>query len=222
MDSQSLSGHISDNGSYSSVCFTGRRPCLVSLRRRLEAKRSSREARLGLVFLRGLGGAAACLTSSLRRSRASCRFCSWDRYCWASMTRIPSLVIRLPASFERRRRTVSGSDGEPATSKRSWTAVDTLLTCCPPGPDDRLARIWISLSSISIVSVIHIIASSVWLVFRGVTKGAVSIFDVLTLSLKKAQSSAKPETIGRHNSVLSVAYLRPIVLATPSDTVRAR
>ena len=31
-------------------------------------------------------------------------------------------------------RTSPASDGERSTSKRSWTAVETLLTFCPPGP----------------------------------------------------------------------------------------
>ena len=35
-------------------------------------------------------------------------------------------------------RTSSGSDGEPRTSKRSCTAVESLLTFCPPGPDERM------------------------------------------------------------------------------------
>ena len=41
----------------------------------------------------------------------------------------------------------SGSDGEPATSKRSSTAVATLLTFCPPGPDARTKRSTSSSSS---------------------------------------------------------------------------
>src|SRR5690606_13506044 len=39
-----------------------------------------------------------------------------------------------------RSRTGSGKDGELAASKRSSTAVDTLLTFCPPGPDARTKR----------------------------------------------------------------------------------
>ena len=33
---------------------------------------------------------------------------------------------------------------DPAASKRSWTALDTLLTFCPPGPDARMNSNWIS------------------------------------------------------------------------------
>jgi hypothetical protein len=40
----------------------------------------------------------------------------------------------------RRSRTRSGSDGLRATSKRSSTAVATLLTFCPPGPLERTKR----------------------------------------------------------------------------------
>ena len=53
------------------------------------------------------------------------------------MTITPSLVSRLPASRISRTATSLGSDGECRTSKRSCTAVDTLLTFCPPGPDER-------------------------------------------------------------------------------------
>src|SRR5690606_11592108 len=49
----------------------------------------------------------------------------------------------------RRSRTGSGSDGELATSKRSSTAVATLLTFWPPAPLARMKRSTISLSGIS-------------------------------------------------------------------------
>ena len=53
------------------------------------------------------------------------------------MTMTPSLVSRLPASRISRTATSLGSDGEWRTSKRSCTADDTLLTFCPPGPEER-------------------------------------------------------------------------------------
>jgi hypothetical protein len=42
---------------------------------------------------------------------------------------------------------------DPAASKRSWTALETLLTFWPPGPDARMNSNWISLSFSAIVSV---------------------------------------------------------------------
>ncbi len=53
------------------------------------------------------------------------------------MTITPSLVSRLPASRISRTATSFGSDGERRTSKRSCTAVESLLTFCPPGPEAR-------------------------------------------------------------------------------------
>ena len=50
----------------------------------------------------------------------------------------------------------SGSD-DAATSNRSSTAVDTLLTFCPPGPDALTNRSSISVSSSAIASLIRII-----------------------------------------------------------------
>ena len=72
----------------------------------------------------------------------------------ASIISMPSSVIRLPASEMRRFRTSSGRERELATSKRSCTAVATLLTFCPPGPEARTKYSGISLSSIVMVRVI--------------------------------------------------------------------
>jgi hypothetical protein len=49
-----------------------------------------------------------------------------------------------------RSRTSSGSDREERTSNRSRTDVATLLTFCPPGPDDRTNRSSISSSAMTI------------------------------------------------------------------------
>src|SRR3954453_1865737 len=71
------------------------------------------------------------------------------------MSSTPSLVRRLPASAASRCLTSAGND-DAFTSKRSSTAVDTLLTFCPPGPDARTNRSSSSRSSMAIVSVIRI------------------------------------------------------------------
>src|SRR5690348_7623457 len=75
------------------------------------------------------------------------------------MTITPSLVRRLPASRIRRIATSFGSEGECRASKRSCTADDTLLTFCPPGPDERTKDSVSSDSSIEMVEVIWIIVA---------------------------------------------------------------
>src|SRR5262249_62343094 len=53
------------------------------------------------------------------------------------ISRTPSLVRRRPARRASRARTASENSVVRARSKRSSTAVDTLLTFCPPGPEAR-------------------------------------------------------------------------------------
>src|ERR1700722_5295100 len=64
------------------------------------------------------------------------------------MTRTPSAVRRRSARASIRARNGSGKLGECATSKRSSTALATLLTFCPPGPDARTKLSESSLSGI--------------------------------------------------------------------------
>jgi hypothetical protein len=60
--------------------------------------------------------------------------------------------MRLPASAIKRCFMSFGRDEAP-TSKRSSTAVETLLTFCPPGPEARTKRSSSSRSSMAMVSV---------------------------------------------------------------------
>jgi energy-coupling factor transporter ATP-binding protein EcfA2 len=53
------------------------------------------------------------------------------------ITTAPSFVQRRPASRLSRRFTGSGRLGERSASKRSSTALETLFTFCPPGPEAR-------------------------------------------------------------------------------------
>src|SRR5215211_4127827 len=122
--------------------------------------RCSLDARVGFVFVRAFGGISALRTASTNRWIASWRFCSWVRNRFASINRTPSLLMRLPASWTRRALTSSGSE-EARTSNRNCTAVATLLTFCPPGPEARIKSIWSSRSSIcreGVISIIIIIA----------------------------------------------------------------
>jgi hypothetical protein len=125
-------------------------------RRVLSCRRRCREPAVGLVGRRGTAGTDARWISSINRPSASWRFRSWVRWRWAVITRTPSRVSRLPASRSSRARTAAGNDGEWRTSKRSRTAVATLLTFCPPGPDDRTKSSSNSPKPIEISSVIRI------------------------------------------------------------------
>lgn len=111
----------------------------VSLLCLLPVSRRSFEAPVGLVGRRLRGRRLACSRSALSRARAALRFWAWVRCSRASMSSTPSVVMRLPASACSRCLTPSLS-GAAATSSRSWTAVATLLTFCPPGPDARTKR----------------------------------------------------------------------------------
>ena len=135
-----------------------RRSCFNPARCFLPSMRRSREARVGLVGRRGRGGIAARRMRSMRRSSASCRLRAWVRWRCAMMTRTPSRVSRAPASRSSRARTSSRSDGDPRTSKRSCTAVASLLTFWPPGPEARTKLSSISRSSTLIWAVTRIIS----------------------------------------------------------------
>lgn len=68
---------------------------------------------------------------------ASFRFCAWVRYSCEVTVRYPSLFIR-PASFCLiLDRTSAGIHRASSSRNRSSTLVLTLLTFCPPAPDDR-------------------------------------------------------------------------------------
>src|SRR5512146_499676 len=139
--------------------MTGFRSRLVSPCRCFASSRRSTDFPGGRVFLRGSTGSAAFVTQRIRRSRASLRFCSCVRNRPASMTSTPSRVTRFPAIRINRSRTSPGRERERRTSNRSWTVVATLLTFCPPGPEDRINLSRISPSSRWMVPVIRIMPS---------------------------------------------------------------
>ena len=128
--------------------------------RRLVSRRLTFDPRVGLVFVRGFGFSAARRTSSTSRPTASWRFATWVRCRLAWMMSTPSSVMRFRARDIRRCRTSSGREGEWATSKRSWTAVDTLFTFWPPGPEERMNSSSNSRSSIEIVGVTWIMTNT--------------------------------------------------------------
>jgi hypothetical protein len=132
-----------------------RRSDLTSLRWRFDSSRFSFAARFGLVGRRVFGRLAACWSRAMRRARAASRFWGWVRCSRLSMRRTPSALSRLPASATSRAFMSSGRE-DPRTSNRSSTAVDTLLTFCPPGPDARTNRSSSSRSSMPMLSVIRI------------------------------------------------------------------
>ena len=116
-----------------------RRLRLISARRCSSRTRRRCEPRVGLVGLLGVGGATASRRSSARRCRAAARFRHCER-CSSAST-----VSTVPASRgERARRTRSRCDSSRAVvaprSMLSWTRESVVLTCWPPGPEDRENR----------------------------------------------------------------------------------
>ena len=67
----------------------------------------------------------------------------------------PLSVQRRPANRRRRALASAGSEGLVAAAKRSSTAVDTLLTFCPPGPEARVKTSVTSQSCKDTVSVMR-------------------------------------------------------------------
>src|SRR3972149_11906528 len=122
-----------------SATSTRRRRSLAWERRRLASSRRRLATPLGRVGLRAFGGCQAASIKFCKRSLASRRLPSWVRWRRASIRRTPSLLARLPANRSSRALTASGNEREARTSKRSRTAVATLLTFWPPGPEARKA-----------------------------------------------------------------------------------
>ncbi len=131
---------------------------MVAPWRRLLSRRLLLAVAEGFVLIRFFGFIAAFLISATSLSIASARLRSCVRNRCALMTSRPAVVIRLPARRTRRLRTSSGRAGELFTSNRSCTAVATLLTFWPPGPDERMNSSWISLSSMAMAGVTLIMA----------------------------------------------------------------
>src|ERR1035441_5944280 len=99
--------------------------------------RRTLEPSVGRLGRRVFGTTSARAISSFSRARASARLASCVRCAREVMTNTSSCVARLPANARRRCRTSAGSERDWPTSKRSWTAVETLLTFWPPGPEAR-------------------------------------------------------------------------------------
>src|SRR5437764_13145800 len=142
---------------YSSGGFLCRKP-LIEARCFFDWRRRSRAPAVGLVGRRGAGATAARRIKSSSRSRASARLRSWVRWRCALIISTPSRVRRRPASRSSRARTSSGSRGERRTSKRNCTALASLLTFCPPGPEARMKCSSTSSSPMLIDGVMRIIA----------------------------------------------------------------
>jgi len=99
--------------------------------------RRTLEPSVGRLGRRVFDTTCARAISSFRRARASARLASCVRCTRGVMINTPSCMARLPANARRRCRTSAGSERDCPTSNRSWTAVETLLTFWPPGPEAR-------------------------------------------------------------------------------------
>ena len=142
---------------YISDSFASRLIFLIRLLRRFDSSRLLIDSYVGFVLRLIFGFCVALAINLMRRSTASFLFFSCDRYRLASIINIPSSVALLPAIRKSRIRTSDGKLGELATSNRNCTAVATLFTFCPPGPEDRINSSLISLSLMKILFVIWII-----------------------------------------------------------------
>src|SRR5258706_9050284 len=100
--------------------------------------RRSLEPLVGRVFLRIFGSIIAERINASRRSSAARRFCSWLRSLMDLNRMVPSSMSFWPAS--RRRRFLAAADSEVfcGSKKRNCAALATLLTFCPPGPEERM------------------------------------------------------------------------------------
>ena len=96
----------------------------------------AREAAVGRVGTRFTGGSSARRISRISVSIAAARLRSCVRWRCAVITSSPVWVRRFPASRARRVHTSSGNP-DAARTRRSCTALATLLTFCPPGPEAR-------------------------------------------------------------------------------------
>ncbi|MBE1459076.1 hypothetical protein H4W79_003290 [Nocardiopsis terrae] len=106
----------------------------------MASKRRRFADRLGLVLRRsGGGGSIASANTRARRSRASTRLRTWERCVCTDTVNTPP--TRRPARRSRARaRRVAPKALQEATSNDSDTRVSEVLTCCPPGPEDRENR----------------------------------------------------------------------------------
>lgn len=120
---------------------TGPRERLRAPRSCLFLRRRKRAPTVGRLGTRGGCSSNARESRSPMRASASSRFLSCERCPWATTRTMPARLSRPPRRSRSRVRTTSGSDGDVTRSNRTSTRVSDVLTCCPPGPLDRDARI---------------------------------------------------------------------------------
>ena len=134
----------------------GLRSFLISPRRFFDARRCSRAPAFGVVARRRFGRVGRTLKQ--RHEPCARR---------VAILRLRAMLAAVDEEHALRRHSLAGErqqalldsvgSDEAATSKRSSTAVETLLTFCPPGPDALTKRSSSSASSSAIASVIRII-----------------------------------------------------------------
>src|SRR6185295_16731402 len=123
------------------------------------SRRFCLSARGTFVLWRGFGRCVARSTMSTSRANASARLRSCVRWLSERITITRSSVRRRPASPASRAFTSGGNAEYPSIWNRNSTAVDTLLTFCPPGPAARTKRSSRSRSSSASVGVTGIIGA---------------------------------------------------------------
>ncbi len=132
--------------------------CLIHARCALLCRRRRLDAAVGRVAIRRTGGSAARSINWISVSSAARRFLSWVRNRRAVISTSPCWVVRRPA-IVRNRSCMSCGSPDAVGSNRNCTAVATLLTFCPPGPDACTNVSTMALSSIVRDGVIEITPS---------------------------------------------------------------
>lgn len=119
----------------------GRWRCrLVADRCCFEASRRRSDPRVGFVGRRGAAsGARPSATSSASLASAISRLRSWERRS-AAVTVITPELSRRPRRVASNIRCPSESAADSAMFQESSTRLSEVLTCCPPGPDEREKR----------------------------------------------------------------------------------
>lgn len=113
---------------------------LVTARWLFAVRRRCCDPRVGFVGRRfGASGASAAATRSASFDRAIPRLRSCDRSSAATTVIVPS-TMRGASRSRRRMRCSSVSAADFATFQLSSTLLSEVLTCCPPGPEDREKR----------------------------------------------------------------------------------
>ena len=116
-----------------------RRCCLVADLCTFAARCRWAEPRVGFVGLRTVLGARPATTMSVSFARAVSRLRHCER-CSEAVTVMTPWTSRLSSRRSKISRWLSVNASDVATFQESSALLSVVLTCCPPGPDERENR----------------------------------------------------------------------------------